>query len=150
MAKAHCAAVLSADLQASPDPPAPRSQGGRWCAPMERRMTLWNRDHALAPRHPGAAGYPDFAALAIVTAAPAILLLRLVPLSVFLPALSIVSFTVAGIAALVAHGSGTDRRAPGVTAWDVAAAFTAIWILAGLTSGARPFAELFERLAMNP
>jgi len=42
------------------------------------------------------------------------------------------------------------RRAHGVTAWDVSALFTAMWILAGLMSGARPFAELFNRLAMGP
>ena len=115
-------------------------------------MTLWSTDHALAPRHPvrEPAGYPDFAALAIVTAAPAILLLWLVPLPLFLPALSIVSFAIAGAVALVARRSRTDRRAPGVTAWDIAALFTAMWLLAGLMSGARPFAELFERLAMSP
>jgi hypothetical protein len=119
---------------------------------MERRMTLWSTDHALAPRHPvGApAGYPDFASLAVVAVAPAILLLWIVPLPLFLPALSIVSFAIAGIVAVVAHGSGTDRRAPGVTAWDIAALFTTMWILTGLMSGARPFAELFERLAMSP
>jgi hypothetical protein len=36
-----------------------------------------------------------------------------------------------------------------VTAWDVAAVFTAIWILAGLMSGAGPFAALFDRLASH-
>jgi hypothetical protein len=115
-------------------------------------MTLWNPDHALAPRHQvGApAGYPDFASLFVVTAAPAILLLWIVPLPLFLPALSIVSFAIAGIVALVANGSGTDRCAPSVTAWDIAALFTAMWILTGLMSGARPFAELFERLAISP
>lgn len=115
-------------------------------------MTLWNTYHALARRHPvgASAGYPDFAALAVVAGAPAVLLLWLVPLPLFLPALSIVSFAIAGAVALVAHGSGTDRRAPGATAWDIAAVFTAIWILAGLMSGAHPFAELFERLAMRP
>ena len=115
-------------------------------------MTLWSIVHALASRHPvGApAGYPDFASFAVVTGAPVILLLWIVPLPLFLPALSIVSFAIAGAVALVAHGSGTDRRAPGVTAWDIAAAFTAMWILTGLMSGARQFAELLQRLAMSP
>jgi hypothetical protein len=61
-----------------------------------------------------------------------------------------VSFAIAGTAALIAHFSGIDRRAPGVTAWSISAMFTAIWIIAGLMSGAKPLAELFDRLSVIP
>ncbi len=116
-------------------------------------MTLWKTEHPVLTRRTahaaaGLAGY--CAALAAAAAAPAVLLLWLVPLPFVLPALSIVSFAIAGIAALVAHHAGTDRHAPGVTAWDISALFTAIWIVAGLMSGARPLAELFDRLAATP
>jgi hypothetical protein len=119
---------------------------------MERMMTLWKTEHAFAPPRPvsAPAGYPDYAALAIIGAAPAVLLLWFIPLTLVLPALSIVSFAIAGIVALAAHCAGTDRRARGVTAWDISALFTAVWILAGLMSGPRPFAELFDRLTMGP
>jgi hypothetical protein len=115
-------------------------------------MTLLKIEHTFAPRCilSARASYPDFAALAVVGAAPGLLLLWLVPLSLVLPALSIASFAIAGVVALVAHYSGIDRRARGVSAWDVSALFTMLWILAGLMSGARPFAELFDRLAMSP
>lgn len=115
-------------------------------------MTLWKTEHAIVPRRTvsAPAGCPDFAALAVVGAAPAVLLLALVPLPLVLPALSIASFAIAGSVAAIAHCSGVDRRAAGVTAWDISALFTAIWILAGLTSGPQPFAGLFDRLAIGP
>jgi hypothetical protein len=115
-------------------------------------MTFLKTEHAIAPQRAvhAPAGYHDFVALAVVGAAPGLLLIWLVPLSLVLPVLSIVSFALAGVAALVAHCSGIDRRARGVSAWDISALFTALWILAGLISGARPFAELFDHLAMSP
>jgi hypothetical protein len=121
-------------------------------------MTHWKTEHIAPQRRTGhtigaPARHPDFAALAVVGAAPvpvALLVLWFVPLPLVLPVLSIVSFAIAGATALLAHWSGIDRRAAGVTAWDISALFTAIWILAGLASGARPLAELFDRLAMHP
>jgi hypothetical protein len=112
-------------------------------------MTLWKTEHVRASRCPvrEPAGHPDFAALAVIGAAPAVLLLWLVPLALVLPALSIVSFAIAGAVAIFAYRAGIDCRAAGVTAWDVAALFTAIWLLAGLMGGAGSFAALFDRLA---
>jgi hypothetical protein len=112
-------------------------------------MTLWKTEHAGLLQRPvrGPAGYPDFAALAVVGAAPAVLLLWLAPLALVLPALSIVSFAIAGAVAIFAYRAGIDCRAAGVTAWDVAALFTVIWVLAGLVGGAGSFAALFDRLA---
>jgi hypothetical protein len=111
-------------------------------------MSLWNTEHAGAQRRPGSApaGFPDYAALAVVGAAPAILLLWLVPFALVLPALSIASFAIACAVALFAHRAGIERRAAGVNAWDVAAVFTGIWVLAGMMSGAGRFAALFDRL----
>jgi hypothetical protein len=120
--------------------------------PVERTMTLWKTERAFSP--PLAAGARsrnlDMAALAVIVAAPAILLLWLIPLPLVLPVLSIVSFAIAGIVAIIAHYSGIDRRAPGVSAWDIAALFTVIWIGAGMLGGVKQFGDLFERLALTP
>jgi hypothetical protein len=115
-------------------------------------MTLWKTERGFAPLFiPDAlARYVDLAALAVITAAPGLLLLWLIPLPLVLPVLSITSFMIAGVAALVAHYSRIDRHAPGVSAWDVAAVFTLIWIVAGMMSGTKQFAELFDRLAAIP
>jgi len=89
----------------------------------------------------------DLIALIVVVAAPVVLLLWLLPLQFVLPVLSIVSFIIAGIAALLAYGKKLDRHAPGTTLWDVAGVFTGIWIAAGLLSGPKRLSELFARLA---
>jgi hypothetical protein len=119
---------------------------------MERTMTLWNteRGFALLCLPKASARYLDLAGLVVIVAAPGLLLLWLVPLPLLLPILSIMSFVVAAVAALVAHYSGIDRHAPGVSAWDIAAVFTLIWIGAGMMGGAKQFVELFDRLATIP
>jgi hypothetical protein len=120
--------------------------------PTERTMTLWKTERAFSPLLTESARSRslDAAALAVIVATPAILLLWLIPLPLVLPVLSIVSFAIAGIVAVVAHYSGIDRRAPGASAWDVVALFTVIWIGAGMLGGAKQFGELFERLALTP
>jgi hypothetical protein len=50
----------------------------------------------------------------------------------------------------MAHYCGIDRHAPGISAWDVAALFTLIWITAGMMSGTKQFVALFDRLAAIP
>jgi hypothetical protein len=119
---------------------------------MERTMTLWRTERGSAPlvtsKDPAAS--LDLAALVAIVAAPVVVLLWLVPLPLFLPILSIMSFVIACVAALVAHYCGIDRRAPGVSTWEIAAVFTLIWIGAGMMSGTRQFVELFDRLAMVP
>jgi len=119
---------------------------------MERTMTLWKTERGSAPLFtPDApARHLHVADLVVIAAAPGVLLLWLVPLPLVLPVLSILSFVTAGVVALVAHYSGIDRRAPGISAWDVAALFTLIWITAGLMSGTKQFVELFDRLATIP
>jgi hypothetical protein len=118
---------------------------------MERTMTLWKTERCFAPLFlpKDSSGYLDLAGLVVIVA-PGLVLLWLVPLPLLLPILSIMSFVIAGVAALVAHYSGIDRHAPGVSAWDIAAVFTLIWIGAGMMGGATQFIELFDRLATIP
>jgi len=115
-------------------------------------MTLWRTARGSAPLFTAEAPthHYDVAALLIIAAALGLLLLWLIPLALVLPVLSIMSFIIAGVAALAAHYSGINRRAPGVSAWDVAALFTSIWIIAGMMSGTKQFTELFDRLAAIP
>src|SRR5258708_3028796 len=79
---------------------------------MERTMTLWRTERGSAPLFtPNApTRYLDLAGLVVIVAAPGLLLLWLVPLPLVLPVLSIMSFAIAGVAALVAHYSG--NRSP--------------------------------------
>lgn len=115
-------------------------------------MTLWKTERGFAPLFTPkpSARHLDLAALVVIVAAPGLVLLWLVPPPLVLPILSIVSFVIAGVAALVAHYAGIDRRAPGVSAWDIAAVFTLIWIGAGMMGDAKQFVELFGRFATIP
>ncbi len=115
-------------------------------------MTLWKAEQGFAPLMTTNAPGRSFAVISVVAiaAASGLLLIWLVPLALVLPVLSIMSFMIAGAAALVAHYSGIDRHAPAVSAWDIAAVFTVIWIAAAMAGGARPFTELFDRLAAIP
>ena len=90
----------------------------------------------------------DLAALVAIAVAPGLFLIWFVPLSLFLPVLSIVSFMIACAVGIFAHFSGVDRRAPGVTPWDIAGTFTLMWIGTALVSGPKNIIQLFERLTM--
>jgi hypothetical protein len=115
-------------------------------------MALWKTEHGFAPPFtvhvPGRA--IDLAALVAIGTAPVLVLLWAVPLPLVAPALGIVSFVIACIVALFAHCSGVDRTAPGITAWDIVAVFTSIWIVAGMISSPKQILALFEQLAMAP
>ena len=115
-------------------------------------MTLWRNERISARRvtSNARARYLDLAAVVVIVATPVLLLFWLVPLPLVLPALGITSFAIASVAALVAHYSGIDRHAKGVSGWDIAAVFTVIWIGAGMMGGAKQFVELFDRLATVP
>jgi len=115
-------------------------------------MALWKTEHDFAPQftlHVPARAF-DLAALFAIATALVLLLLWAVPLPLVLPALSIGSFIIACVVALLAHCSGVDRAAPGMTLWDIVAVFTSIWIGAGMVSGPKQIVELFERLATAP
>jgi hypothetical protein len=119
---------------------------------MEPPMAVWNTERGSTFRFSlhGSARYVDLAALMAIGAAPGLLLVWLIPLPLVLPALSIVSFTIACTVALFAHCTGADRHAPSVTLWDVAAVFTLIWIGAGTIGGARQVVQLLDQIAMVP
>ena len=115
-------------------------------------MALWKTEHDFAPQftlHVPARALDLALPFAIATAL-VLLLLWAVPLPLVLPALSIGSFIIACVVALLAHCSGVDRAAPGMTLWDIVAVFTSIWIGAGMVSGPKQIVELFERLATAP
>ena len=115
-------------------------------------MAVWNteRGSTLPFSLHGSARYVDLAALVAIGAAPGLLLVWLIPLPLVLPALSVVSFTIACTVALFAHCIGANPHAPGMTLWDVAAVFTLIWVGAGTIGGARHFVQLIDQLAMVP
>jgi hypothetical protein len=120
----------------------------RSCARMERLMAFWNleQDTRSAFAIDARTRQLDLAALAAIAVAPALFLLVLVPGPLFLPALSIVSFAVACIAALFAYFAKVDHRTPRAAVWDIAAIFTVIWIVAGTMSGPKRIFEFFDRI----
>ncbi len=91
----------------------------------------------------------DLPVLISLAAAPGLLLVWLVPLPLVLPALSIVSFTIAGVVALLAYHTGADRQANGITPWDVAGVFALIWVGAGMLSEPEHVVQLFDHITMT-
>jgi hypothetical protein len=90
------------------------------------------------------------AALIAIAAAPAVVLAWLLPVALVPPALSIVSFAIAGGVALYAYCSGVDRDADGISAWDIAGAFALIWVAAGMLSEPETVLQLFGHAKMAP
>jgi hypothetical protein len=115
---------------------------------VERPMTLWKSEpgsaYGVAHRFPGKR--LDLPFLIAVGAAPGLLLVGLVPPQLVLPALSIVSFTVAAFVALWAYRRGADRHADGMTFWDVAGLFAVIWVGAGMLSTPEHVVALFDHM----
>src|SRR5262249_56884696 len=77
-----------------------------------------------------------------------VLLVWLVPPPLVLSALGLVSFTAAGVVALLAYYSGADRHADGITLWDVAGAFALIWVAAGMLSEPEHIVQLLGHVMM--
>jgi len=86
--------------------------------------------------------------LIAIAAALGLLIFWLVPLSLVMPALGIVSFTIAIILALLAYCTRVDRRAHGITIWDVAGICALIWIGAGMLSEPEYIIQLFGYIMM--
>jgi hypothetical protein len=118
---------------------------------VERSMTLWKSEpgsaYGVALRSPGKR--LDLQFLIALGTAPGFLLVGLVPLQLVLPALSIVSFTVAAFVALWAYRRGADRHTDGMTLWDVAGLFAVIWVGAGTLSTPEHVVELFDHMRMT-
>jgi hypothetical protein len=118
---------------------------------MERAMALWKSEHSSAygftPHSPRQhLGLPFLIALAAI---PGLLLAWLVSLPLVLPALSILSFTIAGCIALLAYHSRADRHTDGITPWDVAGVFALIWVGAGMLSEPEHVVQLFDHIMMT-
>ena len=92
----------------------------------------------------------DLVGLIAIATAPAFLLLLLIPLPLVLPVLSILSFVIACGAALYAIFTRARREAQGLTIWNIAYAFTFVWLVAGVMSKPRHLLDWFDNLLMVP
>jgi hypothetical protein len=88
--------------------------------------------------------------LIAIAAAPALVLLLLIPLPLVPPVLSILSFVIACGAALYAIFTRARREAQGLTIWNIAYAFTFVWLVAGVMSKPRHLLDWFDNLSMVP
>jgi hypothetical protein len=86
------------------------------------------------------------ALLSILIAVPAFLMIRLLEPGLILPALSILLFSHAAIAAIVAVSIHADRDSKKITPWDIAGAFTLMGCAAAIFSEPDQVTLLFEQL----
>ena len=92
----------------------------------------------------------DLVGLIAIATTPAFLLLLLIPLPLVPPVLSILSFVIACGAALYAIFTRASREAQGVTIWNIAYAFTFVWLVSGVMSKPRHLLDWFDNLSMVP
>ena len=113
-------------------------------------MTRWYlaNNRAFVPNIRSLGPHTAAAILMAAAAFPVLMIASLVPPSLLMPVLSLVSFLAAGVVALFAYYAGTDHRAPGITPWDVAGVFALIWIGAGMLSEPEHVIQLFGHIAM--
>lgn len=113
-------------------------------------MTIWKTEHYRnAPKGRDAGWYLDLAALIGIVAAPGLFCAWLMPLPFLLPVICVMSFLIACSFAAFALYTRADRRSAEVTAWDVAALSTLVWIGAGFASNPAYFVRLLEILASS-
>jgi hypothetical protein len=86
------------------------------------------------------------ALLSTLIAAPAFLMIRLLEPGLILPALSILFFSHAAIAAIVAVLIHADRNSKNITLWDIAGAFALMGCAAAIFSEPHQVTVLFEQL----
>jgi hypothetical protein len=113
-------------------------------------MTLWKYEHGstYGPAFHKFGPRLDLSVVVVAAAASCVLLVWLVPPPLVLPALGLVSFTAAVIAALSAYCSGADRHADGITLWDMAGTFALIWVAAGMFSEPEHIVQLLSHVMM--
>jgi hypothetical protein len=87
----------------------------------------------------------DLIGLAAVSGIVGLFLVRFVPLQLVMPVLSVASFGIACAAGVIGHVYRFDRRARGLTPWDVAVVFTVIWIGAGMLSDPKHIIDMIEQ-----
>jgi hypothetical protein len=83
-----------------------------------------------------------------IAAAPAFVLLLLIPARLVPPVLSILSFVLACVVAMYALFTKANRNAQGSTVWNIAYVFTFTWIVAGMTSNPNHVLDWFDKLSM--
>ena len=86
------------------------------------------------------------ALLSILIAAPAFLMIRWLEPELVLPAFSILLFSDAAIAAIVARAIHARRNSENVTLWDIAGAFTMMGCAAAIFSEPDQVVRFFEQL----
>ena len=111
-------------------------------------MTLWKVEHGSAhgTNLHTFAPHLERAALIVAASACGLLIVWAVPASLVLPALGAASFAFAVAVALFAYCSGADRKAHGVTLWDVAGGFALLWLAAGMLSEPEHVVQLFDQM----
>jgi hypothetical protein len=83
------------------------------------------------------------ALLSVLIAAPAFRMIRLLEPGLVLPALSILLFSDAAIAAVLAHRN--SENVENITLWDIAGAFTMMGCAAAIFSEPDQVAQFFEQ-----
>jgi hypothetical protein len=86
----------------------------------------------------------DLVVLIAIATAPVSVLLLLIPLPLVPPVLSILSFVLACSVAVYALITKASRDTQGVGIWDIAGAFTFIWIIAGVLSNPTLLVDWFD------
>lgn len=88
--------------------------------------------------------------LIAIAAAPAFVLLFVIPLPLVPPVLSILSLVMACGVALYALITKASRDTQSATIWDLAYAFAFTWIVAGKMSNPKHLLDWFDSLSMVP
>jgi hypothetical protein len=86
------------------------------------------------------------ALLSVLIAVPAFLMIRTLEPGFVLPAFSILLFSDAAIAAIVARATHARRNSENVTLWDIAGAFTMMGCAAAIFSEPDQVVRFFEQL----
>jgi hypothetical protein len=117
--------------------------------PRENKMTGFNTSQ-IKRTVPSLQSFGVLALCSVLIAGPAFLIIRLLEPRVILPALSILLFSYAAIAAIVARSIHAQRNSENVTLWDIAGAFTMMGCAAAIFSEPDQAALLFEQLFEQP
>jgi hypothetical protein len=83
--------------------------------------------------------------LSVLIVVPAFLMIRLLEPGFVLPAFSILLFSEAAIAAILARSIQVHRNSENVTLWDIAGAFTMMGCAAAIFSEPDQAAQFFEQ-----
>ena len=94
---------------------------------------------------PSLESFGILALLSVLIAVPAFLMIRLLEPGLVLPAFSILLFSEAAIAAIVARAIHAHRNSENVTLWDIAGAFTMMGCAAAIFSEPDQVAQFFEQ-----